>query len=438
MTAPLRTEITNYVQARKDAKLDKLQKDREAARKNAGTDLVAIEVLEASFAQASSALQERFEAANWLDDAANRAAQIKLVSHALKYTHSDAKGTSLKAAPQSVADGYLTSAQLADLQLDVVGNAAALDVANLLLLSADGKSLIARLLAEGDATALKPFAKDDAQLQRWVAGFTQALQLDGAASHRLAKQLYFPVGDNEYHLLGPLFATSLYHGLHGRISDARFGDTAKEARKASKQKQHHPAIVQDYPNLAVQTFGGSKPQNLSLLNSQRGGRAYLLCSRPPTWQSRLKPPASGEAFWGQYTDKVRELLAELRSFLVSVQDATSTLAIRDHRKTLVAALIGELHQLAASYQHLAPGWSSNTNLPLEMQCWLDLQRDDPAFLDERARRDWQAKVANRFALWLNNNLHHEKLQMGDVEHGEWSRLLRRELLLLREDLEVLA
>ncbi|VFS89954.1 CRISPR type I-F/YPEST-associated protein Csy1 [Raoultella planticola] len=52
------------------------------------------------------------------------------------------------------------------------------------------------------------FTDDAAQLDEWISGFSSALNTGEPTSHKLAKQSYFPVKEG-YHLLSPLFATSL-------------------------------------------------------------------------------------------------------------------------------------------------------------------------------------------------------------------------------------
>ncbi|MFM9785779.1 type I-F CRISPR-associated protein Csy1, partial [Streptomyces scabiei] len=85
-------------------------------------------------------------------------------------------------------------------------------------------------------------------------------------SHKLAKQVYFPVG-NDYHLLCPLFATSLAQVLHEKLVASRFGEEAKAARDAHKAGKWHPQPDVRYPDMAEMHFGGTKPQNISALNS---------------------------------------------------------------------------------------------------------------------------------------------------------------------------
>lgn len=435
-SSKLSAAISEYIADRSSIRLEKLDKEAEKKRSSLATDPDALYEWEATYTEQRQLEIERYSPANWLDAASGRAKQINLVTHALKYSHSDAKGSSLFSLTKSEKEGYLGSGNLMAPKLDVVGNAAALDVANLLLLQADGVRLI-DLLSKGDASPLQPFAKNEEQLSAWLHGFRQALQSRDPSSHKLAKQIYFPVAAHEYHLLGPLFSSALTQACYERVNNSRFSDSAKEARKARADKRPHQEVIVDYPQLAIQTFGGTKPQNISLLNSQRGGKAYLLNCQPPHWHTRVTPPAHSNAFWGQYARQSRPVVNELKTFLIAVSDKDSNVKIRNRRKKLLATLVADLHQLAARYQSLAAGWSLASDISTVEKYWLDPRRADTAFVDGRAATDWQQEIAQYFGQWLNKQLQHKKLSMKDVESNEWAGQLERELRLLREDMEAM-
>ena len=76
----------------------------------------------------------KYEYATWLADAARRVRQIQAVTHVLKATHPDARGSNLRAPPGSLPQHaeigtHALGDHFAD---DIVGNAAALDVYKLL------------------------------------------------------------------------------------------------------------------------------------------------------------------------------------------------------------------------------------------------------------------------------------------------------------------
>ncbi|MBI0552619.1 type I-F CRISPR-associated protein Csy1 [Pectobacterium parmentieri] len=413
--------IVSYINNRKQAKLDVFDKDAE--KKRAALSGEALAVTELELAQVRREIEQKHEVQNWLTDAASRAGQISLVTHALKFTHSDARGSSIFSA-DTVADAKtLSTATLAQPAIDAVGNAAALDVAKLLQTEYDGDSLVAAL-QRGDHSALEALAESPEQLAQWLAGFQQVFTDRQPSSHKLAKQIYFPLANGEYHLLSPLYSSSLAQALHQRINAVRFGDEAKAIRQAQKANQWHDQLSISYPNLAVQNMGGTKPQNISALNSSRSGRSYLLSSAPPQWNSIEKPPQHECIFRlnGEVDYHTRDIVRPMRHFLLSVKEVENNRDIRQQRLRYLDQLIDQLFFYVASVQNLPVGWSAESELKRAQQLWLDPYRadTDTVFRREREAGDWQQAVAYDFGRWLNRRLKHENLIFGEVERREWS------------------
>ncbi|MHC5177534.1 type I-F CRISPR-associated protein Csy1 [Serratia rhizosphaerae] len=421
------SSIVSYINDRKQPKLEAFDKDTE--KKLAGlSDALEIAAVRQRAAEQRRELEQRYEVRNWLTDAANRAGQIGLVTHALKFTHSDAKGSSIFAVQEDEDARYLTTATLRQPAIDAVGNAAALDVAKLLQMEHRGDTLIAQL-NRGDESALAALAEDEQQLNQWVSGFKQVLINKQPASHALAKQLYFPIGDNQYHLLSPLFSSSLAQALHQRLTQARFSEQAKAISAAVRAGKWHAETRVMYPNLAVQSMGGTKPQNISYLNSTRGGRNWLLNCAAPQWLTQSKPPLKHTSIFyrsSEFSAIARDAVRQLRAYLLSVQPRDSTMEIRQRRAAGVDEVIDMLFSYAAGLQNLEAqaGWSAEAECRLKrsQQLWLDPLRGrvDPDFRAEREAGDWQREIALDFGVWLNRQLEHEQMLFSEVERREWS------------------
>jgi len=138
-------------------------------------------------------IRARFQRENWLADAARRASQIRLVTHALKYSHPDARGSGLYMADATVPAGYVGTSSCPMIREDVVGNAAALDVFKFLKLEYEGRSLLQRVL-DHDASLLAAFSDDREQAESWMEAFRCLREGDRQpTTHALAKQVYFPL-----------------------------------------------------------------------------------------------------------------------------------------------------------------------------------------------------------------------------------------------------
>ena len=405
--------IAEYIAGRRQTKLEAF--DKEAAKRS-DTD-------SATLAAERRELELRYEPKAWLTDAAKRAGQINLVTHAAKFTHGDSKSSSIYS--EAVAqEGYLSTATLSGLEPDAVGNAAALDVAKLMQTRVEGGDSLLASLKRGDRAALAAFTDDENQLREWIDGFSRALTPGEPASHKLAKQGYFPVGEG-YHLLSPLFATSLVHAMHQKMIAFRFGDDVKAIWKARREKTWHPTPLTLFPHSAEIHFGGTKPQNISYLNSVRGGRSWLLSCQPPQWKKADKPPTTLRSIFtsgGQFDRRANSTVQLLVSLLARTGDYTNV-RIREARDEYIDALIDLLFVVASELQRDTwQNWTlSCERLVTHQQLWLDPWRTktDEAFRLERNKDDWQVSVATDFALWLNARLSKVLKDLGYVEQREW-------------------
>ena len=421
----IRAEIERFLrEERLQPKLDKLKPDEHEARQ---------------------ALIEAHQPATWMADAAKRVGQIQQVTHAIKFTHPSASGSSLSHSGNPAADRLeIGSHSLgAETAADVVGNAAALDVYKFLRLRVDGRSLLERAIAR-DPALLAALNENEAVAAAWAESFAALLQPKGQpASHKLAKQLYWPLADGGYHLLSPLLASPLAHALHGRISQDRFSDAAKAAREARRNGKPHPEGYRDYPDLAIQSFGGSKPQNISQLNSERRGENLLLASLPPLWESpTLRPPLKTDSVFLRYYPyrrEVRRLAGVLKDYLRSVAHRRSNVHMRYTRASLVSELVDEVLNMAAElHRGLEPGWTARPDCQLRLaeQRWLDPQRGetDEAFAARIHGDDWKNEICKGFANWLISALQTDRTAFGEAEARAWELVLKQELKLLREEL----
>lgn len=426
----IRSEIEDFILQRRDDKLDKLADD-DAKRDD---------------------LKAQYRPAAWLLDAARRVSQLQMVTHTLKAIHPDAKGSSLFVPASSLPNRDVVGSHCLPVSSasDVVGNAAALDVYKFLKLEHDGQTLL-DLLQAGDADALAALSNDTEQAQTLRDAFVSITEPNGGpGSHARAKQLYWllspdpdelpnPLDNCHYHLLSPLYASAFSHHLYQTIQQHRFGDEAKAARQAKRDGVDHPHGYSDYPQLAEEKKGGTKPQNISQLNSERKGSNYLLASLPPVWESSgLAPLYHSDSAFSRFGRRreVLHLLRELRTWLEKHYQAPAegeednspnNIYIRDRRKKLQAQLFDELLVYSAEIINSLPaGWTAHADckLPVEEQCWLDPWRaaGDEDFNKTWQWQDWPLQVAERFARWLNSKLD-KTLPVNDAEFRYWAREL---------------
>lgn len=428
--------ITDYIEGRRQPKLEAF--DKEAEKKLAVTVEADEQArLQQQLLEQRREIEQKYEVRTWLTDAAARAGQTTLVTHGVKFTHSHAKGSNVFLEPKSKAELFLTSFSLRNPAVDAVGNAAAIDVARLLQAECEGGSL-AKSLLQNDYSALATLAESPEELDQWVSGLKRALVSEELSSHKLAKQIYFPISEKgEYHVISPLYSSSLSDALYQRIHLSRFSEASKQLRKDRKDNHWSADKLISYSDIAIQKMGGTKPQVVSNLNLVRGGKSYLLRCAPPEWQSVTKPPVEQKTIFGATVGKLAGgSIWQLHQYLVSVAELENTRHIRQKREELVDEIIGVVFSYAAEIQNLPhqTGWSKRAECQLKVsqQLWLDPLRQEDDLPFKRLREDtdsWQKEIAADFGHWLNTRLNRsEKLNMGAVEVRELaSALLRRRL-----------
>lgn len=420
-TALLRSAIESFIGERLKARLEKLNEDEH---------------------ERVTELRQEYARETWLESAAKRVRHIRLVTHALKFTHPDARGSGVYYASGHFLPTPLVSSAGERLADDVVGNAAALDVFKFLKIESGGRTLLQRAMT--DDAALKAALCDDKQrAQRWCVTFAGITQETGAPStHTLAKQVFFPLKDGRYHLLAPLYPTSLTHRLHLLIQHDRFSDEAKAARAARRNEEPHARGYREYPNLATRSFGGSKPQNISQLNSERGGIGYLLPSCPPHWdRQNIHPPTNVTTLFSNWLNRfyeIRERIKALKSYLEKLPTQQTNIRMRDARERFVKGIVDEVLNVGETVRNLAPGWSAAATCKLDPveACWLDPGRAsiDEVFSTQCHAADWPAEVSHRFGNWLNAAIRSDRMSVGDSEHREWQKMLSEELAWLQKEL----
>lgn len=390
----------------------------------------------------------KYEYEAWVDDAAKRVGQIQSVTHVLKATHPNAKGSSLHVRPSDLEPCTEVGSHAlgGDYAEDIVGNAAALDVYKLLKLEVDGRRLL-DWMEDEDGDLLAALSPDPIIAAERMVAFHGLLRPQGEfASHANAKQLYWCTGsnaadDDDYHLLQPMFPSSLLHAVDAEIRNARFGEEVKTIRDARRKREPHDGVEPDYRGLGMRKLGGTKPQNISQLNSERGGINYLLASLPPRWKQdrpRQFLHISSAIPRIRFAEGMPELLdayvAHIKSYDQRRMDDDNTRRHFEKQLGIMLAVYG-----VTTAQLFEPGWTRAPECELALceKLWLDPGRfdlsprdvdadpaghaDDLEFQREFQKQDWPDQIAERFAQWLDDWLRRHDVPLGDVERRHLTR-----------------
>lgn len=260
------------------------------------------------------------------------------------------------------------------------------------------------------------------------------LKLKDPSFHRNLKQLYFPILYTKYHIIVPLYPSALIQSIDDKIHFDLFSAETKQAKRARQNSKYCIYDVYSYPNIAIQTFGGNHPENISQLNSERGGKSYLLPSLPPSWQSpKIKAPRRSVFLSSLYYRKnIRYWVEALGSYLKkTIVDNINT---RHGRDKILNAIVDDILNYALELRSLPSGWSDSPEcqLPDHEKKWLDPGGEKGKSIQDEK---WLETVCHNFALTLNSRLKkYHKVEVDNLSYSVWKNGLEKEMKMFRWEL----
>lgn len=362
---------------------------------------------------------EAYTLHNWLFLAAQRASQLSASTHPGKFSHPDVKINPIIATPERNPDGFLRSGNVSVIP-DVYGNAAALDVYKFLNLKlTDGETIMSHL--ERQSSEIKAqFDLPEATFNVIAKGLFALKKTNEPIknTHGKIKQVYFQVNTEIYHLLSILTPSSLVFKLKERINNLRFSLHARTARDAKKANQFFAGGFSEIENLTLIRYGGTKPQNISVLNNENGGTAYLLSSLPPDLNSdTLRLPQA--CFFESYLDltNFQDIFETWHQQKIALGN-NKTPDAKNAYDQCIRHIIYRIADSVWQIRQAKAGWSlgeAYRHLPRYQKFWLDQRYANK----RKAWSNYLVTVKQNSAAWLLNQ--YSKIY-GDrvfpIEHDE--------------------
>lgn len=350
--------------------------------------------------------EDKFSFENWLPAASRRAGQISISTHPCTFSHPSARknengyASPIIATPERSADGYLRTGNV-EVGQDALGNAAALDVYKLLSLTMDDGEPLHTHIERETPLAKELLNIDGESYEILRSGFLAMFK--GGEEHVTSskiKQIYFPVVDS-YHLLSVLSNSGMIYELRKRVDELRFSERHKQLREKRYNNEPSDESFAEIYNLTTIGYGGTKPQNISVLNNQFGGKARLLISAPPHIINRSIQFPRDSFFKSTIRfSEIEEPLRKLHNIFITSADGiiplTNLQAGRDHR---IQDIIDQIVVKMAAVRAVATEQyrDENSNLPHYQRIWL---YDD--FKDERAQTDtWLRELCQAVTRWIH-------------------------------------
>lgn len=372
---------------------------------------------------ADKAAKKEQTPAEWIQSNLQNLERCRAVSHIARYTNPDV-AISIHDNSQPVGQGYLTTADItAEDDLVVKGGAAYMAFASFLVGKFSEKATAEEQKEDLAAkTAWQYFREDAPFIRKEIESLgiayeplrekvleIQPQELPRQTDTRL-RQVYFPTGEKDYHLLTVISPVSMMFSLTEKIETALH----LQRKCRDKKSEHYGKSHCIFPNITRAAFGGSQPQNLSCRNTSRG--VDVLPSQPPILSGRkIRLPKrnffSDSLYWRRFSDTLSNLDTLLR-------EQRHNHEARERRENIILDFVECVLYEANRLQNLPAGWSQDTELSDEQAVWLDAaygsQRQDDT--------DWIWPACLDFARWLVNAYkkfcRYEKLQEISLSDAE--------------------
>lgn len=234
------------------------------------------------------------------------------------------------------------------------------------------------------------------------------------------RQVFFPLDDGGYHLLSVLPSSSLMMALKTRMD-------ALEKKAINANKKKSASYGQKYQRVLDTVcirFGGSQPQNISYLNNQNSGKAYMFLSVPHKIENRDITRPRKDFFkdtlvYGQF----RNLFQDLHDCYECERNNMET---RQNARTAEEHIIDKVLTYADYLRALPEGWTDGKNVALSkaQKLWLDEKYAEQSAED----KDWRREIADSMTRWMlysyEKIMKDKAFELGATEYS----FLRKEIL----------
>ncbi|KPH63434.1 type I-F CRISPR-associated protein Csy1 [Pseudoalteromonas neustonica] len=376
---------------------------------------------------------------NWLSYASNGAIKRALSSHPSKFTHPDvgASDTNIKKKTYVSPvihlgnfenNGFLKTGNVIGINLDSTGNGAEVGSigeigAFLSLTLADGKRFFEHL-REDSEQARKILSYCTEPYGDLKVGLLAMIKDVEAQTSSKIKQVYFPV-DDDYHQLSLLTNSGIVYQLRSRLDKLRFSDEVKERRDKKRKNEFSEQDFSEIYGLTTIGYGGTKPQNISVLNNQNGGKAHLLSSLPPSIEKRSIHFPKSDFFTESF--KKYEYADAFKALHKLFQTDYNNIKLRDARdrnlQQIIDLLIEKMWSVRAVSQ--AQFHADTSSLSSVQRTWL---HDD--FADDREKSEqWLNSLTTEISAWLTRSyekvLDKKAIKLGDAERFHFAEVIER-------------
>lgn len=304
---------------------------------------------------------------------------VVFTSHCAKYTNPKiSRAVNLWPNQVNESDGYLRYGNNGKVRKDILINASFLPCVGFLFTKfEDGKTVYCHLKEDTKEAraSFSNFSTSYEEIRNVILEIKYGENPE--STDNLLKQVYFPVSDNEYHLLSILYPSSDMFLLKHKYQEYYFGEDVKELRKAKKDNKFSDKEIHDLYDIVEIGFGGTKPQNISYINNSEHGTAYMFYSCPPNaLTNKVRKPKYDFFKECLYFKRFKSNFDELdRLFKTDYNN----LNIRNYRDNIIFNIFDEILRNINLLRNIESSWSDEekySNLPIYQKQILDSKYDE--------------------------------------------------------------
>ncbi len=341
--------------------------------------------------------KEEYGLNKWLLFCAKNAHSISMTTHPCKFSHPDAKTSSIYFERKVDNQGFVHSGYSNEADV-IFSTAAYMPIYSFLkLVLADGFDILDHLVNDSDVVRQQFSVVDDYDLLRLKLLKVISDDSDAITSEKV-KQVYFPV-EGGYHLLSIVSSSVIMFDFKKRIKKINSYEENKLAIEAKKSNAFFEGGYRSLFELTIQGHVKSNPQCISQLNKDNFGESYLLKSTPPSIKKRNTHFPSNDFFIESFKkyDYSDQFKALHKLFLADHNNINIRNARDRYLQDIIDLLIEKMWAVRVVSQ--AQFHQASSSLSNHQKIWL---HSDFAKQREESEQ-WLDKLVAEISRWLSRS-----------------------------------
>ena len=357
----------------------------------------------------------------FISDAAEKAKYITCVTHPCQFSHPKANKpctiTPIVFYGAQSDDGYMRSGNVkSEQRIDMYGSAGFAAVMKFLALNMSNGKTVLENISDNTPEANELLSSSGRPADELREQFLEVFKGDKQSENTQVtsskiKQVFFPKdkdGEGQYHLLSLLTPSPLVYEMKKRLSTMM--EDARNKKELIKKGELTDSFLEIF-DLTTLKYGGTKPQNISQLNTENGGITWLLPSIPPILEyHRTRLPKRD--FFAECLNKHDFIWVLDGLFKLITLPKSTPITLEKQRKyrdrlftEIVLTITEKVFAVREAFKEMPDTLQSS------QQVWLS--KDETVRLNTN---DWKNDIVDDMAHWIIANLKKDHpVELGDAE-----------------------